>query len=228
VQLEHSFTVSTGIDDAWTILLDIERVAPCVPGAELDSVDGDDFAGSLRVKLGPIDLTYRGEARFIEKDAAAHKVIMEARGRDTRDNGTATATVSTVLTADGENSTKVVVATDLNVTGKPAQFGRSVMLDVGDKLIGQFAHCLAAKLARADEVEPGEPGPSTPAAADSAPARHTPSDSPVAIPAPTVAAPEPFDVMALAIPMAKRLAPIAAGLIGLAVAFFILVRRRQR
>ena len=149
MQLEHSFTVPVGVDEAWAVLLDIERVAPCMPGAAVDSVDGDDFTGTVKVKLGPIGLTYKGKASFVEKDEAAHKAVIRAQGRDARGNGTAAATVSAVLVADGD-STKVVVTTDLDITGRPAQFGRGVMVDVGNKLIGQFAECLAGQLTDGD------------------------------------------------------------------------------
>ncbi len=146
MELEHSFTVPVGVDQAWQTLLDIEQVAPCMPGAALDSVDGDDFTGTVKVRLGPIGLTYKGKASFLEKDEAAHKAIIGAQGRDSRGNGTAAATVTATLTEEAATQTRVDVKTDLNITGKPAQFGRGVMADVGNKLIGQFADCLAGKL----------------------------------------------------------------------------------
>jgi carbon monoxide dehydrogenase subunit G len=149
VKLEHSFTVPVGVDEAWKILLDIERIGPCMPGASIDSVDGDDFTGSVKVKLGAINLTYKGKASFVEKDEAAHRAVIDARGRDSRGNGTAAAKVTAVLTGDG-GGTKVVVDTDLDVTGKVAQFGRGVMVDVGNKLIGQFADCLATTITAGD------------------------------------------------------------------------------
>jgi carbon monoxide dehydrogenase subunit G len=145
VQLEHSFTVPVGIDDAWRVLLDIELIAPCMPGAAIESVDGDDFTGNVKVKLGPIGLTYKGRASFIEKNETAHRAVIDARGRDSRGSGTANAKVTATLTESG-GSTRVDVLTDLDITGKPAQFGRGVMADVGNKLIGQFAECLAGKL----------------------------------------------------------------------------------
>ena len=145
MQLEHSFTVPVGVEDAWRVLLDIELIAPCMPGAAIDSVDGDDFTGTVKVKLGPIGLTYKGKASFIEKDEVAHRAVIDARGRDARGNGTANAKVIATLTESG-GSTKVNVITDLDLTGRPAQFGRGVMADVGNKLIGQFADCLAGKL----------------------------------------------------------------------------------
>ncbi len=149
MQLENSFTVPVPVDEAWRVLLDIERIAPCMPGAALDSVDGDDFTGRVKVKLGPINLTYQGKASFIEKDEAAHKAVIDARGKDQRGNGTAAAVVTAKLAAEGA-ITRVDVLTDLNITGRPAQFGRGVMTDVGNKLLGQFADKLAAQLGEGD------------------------------------------------------------------------------
>jgi carbon monoxide dehydrogenase subunit G len=149
VQLENSFTVPVPVDEAWRVLLDIERIAPCMPGAALDSVDGDDFTGRVKVKLGPINLTYQGKASFIEKDEAAHHAVIDARGKDQRGNGTAAATITANLAAEGA-ITRVNVLTDLNITGRPAQFGRGVMTDVGNKLLGQFADKLAAQLGAGD------------------------------------------------------------------------------
>jgi carbon monoxide dehydrogenase subunit G len=137
------------VDEAWRVLLDIERIAPCMPGAALDSVAGDDFTGRVKVKLGPINLTYQGKASFIEKDEAAHKAVIDARGKDQRGNGTAAAVVTARLKAEG-SITRVDVLTDLNITGRPAQFGRGVMTDVGNKLLGQFADKLAAQLGEGD------------------------------------------------------------------------------
>jgi carbon monoxide dehydrogenase subunit G len=131
MQLEHSFTVPVGADAAWKVLLDIERIAPCMPGAAIDTVDGDDFTGTVKVKLGPIGLTYKGKASFIDKDEAAHRVTINAQGRDSRGNGTAAARVTATLT-ETDGQTKVDVITDLDITGKPAQFGRGVMVDVGN------------------------------------------------------------------------------------------------
>ncbi|WP_347058473.1 SRPBCC domain-containing protein [Blastococcus sp. HT6-30] len=174
MQLENSFTVPVPVDEAWRVLLDIERIAPCMPGAALDSVDGDDFTGRVKVKLGPINLTYQGKASFIEKDEAAHRAVIDARGKDQRGNGTAAATVTAMLRAEG-TVTRVDVLTDLNITGRPAQFGRGVMTDVGNKLLGQFADKLAAQLGAGDAQGDAEragaveaEGPATKAAATAA------------------------------------------------------------
>src|SRR4051812_19225807 len=125
-----------------------------MPGAALDSVTGDDFTGRVKVKLGPINLTYQGKASFVEKDETAHKAVIDARGKDQRGNGTAAAVVTATLRPEGGDATRVDVLTDLNITGRPAQFGRGVMTDVGNKLLGQFADKLAAQLGA------GEPEPS--------------------------------------------------------------------
>jgi carbon monoxide dehydrogenase subunit G len=177
MNLEHSFTVPVGIDEAWKILLDIERIGPCMPGAAIETVDGDDFTGTVKVKLGPIMLTYKGKASFVEKDEAAHRAVIDARGRDARGNGTAAAKITAELSEAG-GATTVHVRTDLDITGKPAQFGRGVMVDVGNKLIGQFADSLA-KLISGDspaDAAPAQAPASAPAkttAAKSAPAKKT-------------------------------------------------------
>ena len=160
MQLKHSFTVPTDLEQAWQVLLDIERIAPCMPGAAIDTVDGDDFTGTVKVRLGPIGLTYKGKASFIEKDATSHRAVIDAQGKDARGNGTAKARITATLTAQGSNGTSVDVVTDLNITGKPAQFGRGVMVDVGNKLIGQFAECLARKLSGSEVGAAGVGGPS--------------------------------------------------------------------
>lgn len=146
MELEHAFTVPVGVDRAWTVLRDVERIAPCMPGATIDSVDGDDFTGRVKVKVGPMQITYTGDASFTEVNDEEHRAVIEARGRETRGSGTARATILAQLEADGDDATRVEVVTDLTVTGKPAQFGRGVMADVGEKLIGRFADCLAAEL----------------------------------------------------------------------------------
>src|SRR5215472_4688366 len=168
MELEHSFSVPVPVERAWDVLLDVERVAPCMPGATLDSVDGDEIKGRIKVKVGPIQMTYAGTARFTDVDKAAGVVVLEAAGKETRGAGTASASVRSELTQDGD-STKVTVHTTLNVTGKPAQFGRGVMNEVGGRLIGIFADNLASMIAAmpADAARPAANG-TMPSAADSA------------------------------------------------------------
>jgi carbon monoxide dehydrogenase subunit G len=159
VELEHRFTVPAPIDVAWDAFNDLERIAPCFPGAALTSYDGETFEGLVKVKLGPISLQYKGNGEFVERDADAHRAVIEAKGKDRRGNGTAAANVTAQLTPNGEH-TDVQIMTDLAITGRPAQFGRGVMQDVSNKLLGQFASCLEQKLAaRADTSAdtPAEP-----------------------------------------------------------------------
>jgi carbon monoxide dehydrogenase subunit G len=238
VQLEHSFTVPVGIDEAWRVLLDIERIAPCMPGAAIDSVDGDDFTGTVKVKLGPIGLTYKGKASFVEKDETVHRAVIDARGRDARGNGTAAAKITANL-AEAGVGTEVKVVTELDITGKPAQFGRGVMVDVGNKLIGQFADCLAGQLSgdapvAAAKKAPAKKVPAKKAAAGAAAAKkapattaagETPPAEPVAAaPARPAAEPEPINLLESAGPaVAKRLAPLVLVLLVL----LIIVRRRK-
>src|SRR5262249_47543699 len=160
MELEHSFTVPVPKSRAWDVLLDVERVAPCMPGATLDSVDGDEIRGRIKVKVGPINMTYAGTARFVERDKDAGVVTLEASGKETRGAGTASASVKSVLEDRGQE-THVNVLTTLNVTGKPAQFGRGVMNEVGGRLLTIFASNLAALLAEQE----GAPEAASPAAA---------------------------------------------------------------
>lgn len=144
MDLEHSFTVDAPVDTVWSTMMDIEGVAECFPGATVTSVEDDSFSGTCKVKLGPIALVYKGSGSFVERDDSGHRAVIDAKGKDKRGNGTAGATVTMTMAAEG-SGTRVQVVTDLNVTGKPAQFGRGVMQDVSDKLLGQFVDCLAGK-----------------------------------------------------------------------------------
>jgi carbon monoxide dehydrogenase subunit G len=141
MKLENRFTVPVPVEEAWRVLLDVERIAPCMPGATLTSVDGDEFEGKVKVKVGPINLTYGGKARFVSKDDATHVAVIDGSGKETRGTGTAKALITCRLIDKGD-TTDVEVDTDLNVTGKPAQFGRGVLADVSGKLMGQFVENL--------------------------------------------------------------------------------------
>jgi uncharacterized protein len=174
VELTHRFTVHTSVEETWSHFNDIASVAECFPGATVSSAEGDGFAGSVKVKLGPIALVYNGSGTFVEKDETAHRFVVEAKGKDKRGNGTAGATVSVSMRGSGDagDATDVEVLTDLAITGKPAQFGRGVMQDVSDKLLGQFVACLEQRLT----------GPGEPAGAEETPAQQS-SSGPEAEPA---------------------------------------------
>lgn len=179
MELEHSFTIPVPPEQAWQVLLDVERIAPCMPGATVDSADGDVVKGRIKVKVGPVTMTYAGTARFVERDAQARAVTLEASGKETRGAGTASATIRSTLQDEG-GQTKVVVHTTMSVTGRPAQFGRGVMAEVGGRIIERFAANLAALLA-------GEGSPAAGAAAQGAPASDAPAGAPGAGSAPAAA-----------------------------------------
>lgn len=225
MELEHTFTVPVGIDDAWRVLTDIERIAPCMPGAKLDSVDGDDFTGTVKVKLGPINLTYTGKASFVEKDERHHEATIDARGRDARGNGTAAAKIKATL-RESNGTTTVDVVTDLDITGKPAQFGRGVMVDVGNRLIGQFAERLEATLTdegEAIEAETLVDGSAAVSAGEDAPSIVTIRPTPVFDDV------EPIDLLSHAGPaVAKRLAPVVAVLAVIVMTIILRGARRDR
>src|SRR5215218_3507303 len=151
MELTNEFSVAAPIARAWATLLDVERIAPCMPGAALTSFDGDAFTGTVKVKLGPVNLTYAGKGRFVSKDDAAHRVVIEASGKDKRGTATAAATITGTLYPEGA-STRVHVVTDLRITGAPAQFGRGMIADVAGRLVDQFARCLAQEIANAPDV----------------------------------------------------------------------------
>nr|WP_218888483.1 SRPBCC family protein [Saccharopolyspora hordei] len=160
--MQHQFSVPAPVEVAWQALLDPERVAPCMPGAKLTKAEGNEFSGSVKVKLGPVTLLYKGTGTFKEVDEKARRVVIDASGKDSRGSGTAAATVTAVLTEEGEG-TAVTVDTDLKVTGKPAQLGRGLISEVGGKIIDQFAANLAKQL-----TEEGAPAASKPAEAAAA------------------------------------------------------------
>jgi uncharacterized protein len=209
MELHHEFTVPVPVDEAWRALLDIERVAPCLPGASVEDYDGKTVTGSVKVKVGPITVTYRGTAVFEEQDESAHRMVLIASGRETRGQGTARATVTGTLTGQ-DGGTAVSVRTDLAVTGRPAQFGRGVMAEVGDRLIGQFARCLAERLGEPERV-PGPVGEPETAPEPVRPAQ-VPDD-------------EQLDLLrAIGVPVAKR---AAAALVAAAVVVIAATRIRR-
>jgi uncharacterized protein len=155
VEITDSFRVNRPIDDTWKVLLDIERIAPCLPGAELHEVEGDEYRGVVKVKVGPITAQYKGTAKLAEVDDAARRVVIDASGRDTRGQGNANAEIVVTMTPDGD-ATLVDVVTELSITGKVAQFGRGVLADVSRKLLGQFVENLER-----DVLSQGDPAPAS-------------------------------------------------------------------
>jgi carbon monoxide dehydrogenase subunit G len=220
IELDNSFTVPVPPEQAWDVLLDVERIAPCMPGASVTSVEGDQIEGQVKVKLGPLSLTYKGTAKFTDKDQATHTIAIEATGKETRGAGTASANVQATLTPAEAGSTQVAIHTSLNVTGRPAQFGRSLLPEVSGKLIAQFASNLEALIA-ADS--PAAEATDTPEGAGSA------DDSsgeavPVAVKpaAPVIKQEEHLNAFKfVVVPVLKRLIPVAA--VGAAIA--IVIRR---
>lgn len=146
MKLRNEFTVPVPVEQAWDVLLDLERVAPCLPGASLEGAAGPEFKGHMTIKLGPVRSRYEGTVRIEQADAEAHRAVMRAQARDDRGGGTAAATISTEMRSVGEG-TRVAVETDIQISGPAAQFGRGVMQDVSSKLIGRFADCLAEEMA---------------------------------------------------------------------------------
>ena len=245
MELTNTFDVSVPVETAWAVLTDVERIAPCLPGAQLQEIEGDEYRGIVKVKVGPITAQYKGKATFIEKDDVNHKAVLDASGRDTRGQGNASATITALLEPVGDG-THVTVTTDLTVTGKVAQFGRGVLADVSAKLLGQFVDNLEQTvltddaLAAAEVVEEAEHALAEVADADElveAEAEQGIVD-PEAVVAAEVKAeqavrkidmpePEAIDLLGQAgSPVLKRAVP----LLGVAIAAFVLWRilRRRR
>jgi uncharacterized protein len=237
MELDNVFSVPTSPAHAWEVLLDVERIAPCMPGATVEEFDGEVVTGRIKVKVGPVSLTYRGTAKFIERDPEAQVVVLEASGKETRGAGTASATVRASLEpeASGE-STRVVIHTTMNVTGRPAQFGRGVIAEVGGKLVEKFADNLAQLISDSNgpggaaSASPAEAGAGTAAEAGPAasPAAVTPAAAGPAVSAAAApAAPEGDDslnlVRLVGPAILKRVVPVAA-----AVAALTLLGRRFR
>ncbi|TCM44256.1 SRPBCC family protein [Kribbella sp. VKM Ac-2568] len=225
MKLEHRFVVPVPVEQAWVAFNDLERVVPCFPGATLTSCDDVAFAGSCKVKLGPVALQYTGTGTFVERDPANHSAVLEAKGKDRRGNGTATARVTAQLTPTGDAATEVTVDTDLVITGRPAQFGRGLIQEVSDKLLDQFVDYLTVQLAT--PIEPASPAESASPAepvSPAAPTPPTPPRPPTPSPGPAPSSEASLNLASTLLPaVAKRVAPY---LIGAAVA--LLLRRLLR
>jgi len=238
MELTNEFTVQTDVERAWKVLTDIERIAPCMPGAQLQEIEGDDFHGVVKVKVGPITAEYKGTARFLEQDAVARRAVIQARARDTRGQGNANATITAQLTSLGDD-TQCTVVTDLMVTGRVAQFGRGVMAEVTSKLMRQFVECLestvlaqpaAAETAPAPADDRGSlPGAGARGGSDGAAAVAVaePAAPPAASPGPRRvehSPSAPVDLLEVAGgSVARRMVPVLLGLAGV-----LLLRRARR
>jgi hypothetical protein len=229
MELTNEFRVERPVDEAWKVLTDVERIAPALPGAQLQEIEGDEYRGIVKVKVGPITAQYKGKATFVEKDDTNHRAVLKAEGRDTKGQGNASALITATLDPDGAG-TKVKVHTDLTVTGKVAQFGRGIMADVSTKLLNQFVEQLETTILAGDAgvaAKPDEP------VAMAAAEPEAPAPSPNAEAAPTIRRldhpePEPVDLVGQAgAPVAKRVVPLVIG--GLLVFLFVRgMRRRHR
>jgi uncharacterized protein len=211
MELENTFVVPADIDTAWDTLIDVESIAPCMPGATLTSFDGEEFAANVKVKLGPVTMNFAGTGRFVSKDKSTHVAVIDATGKETKGAGTAGATITATLTPEGPSSTRATIVTDLTVTGKAAQFGRGVMADVSKRLITQFASNLEQVIAARTP---------TPAATSDAAAGSNADAVPAAPPAPAPAPKldnEALDLgNAALVPVLKRVVP-AIIVVGVAV-----------
>lgn len=218
-KLLNEFTVNRPIEETWAVLTDVERIAPCLPGAELQEIEGDIYRGVVKVKLGPVSTAFKGHAQFVERDDAAHLAGLKCQGRDTSGKGNADALITAQLEAVSAETTKCVVATELHITGKVAQFGRGIMGEVSEKLMGQFAHNLNTML---DETAPDTTAPeaTTPEAeADTGSEPEAPTVRPIHGPAA-----EPIELSEVAgRAVLKRLLPLFGGLV-----LLLLILRRMR
>ena len=227
MKIEDSFRVDVPVEEAWKVLLDLERIAPCLPGAQLTEVEGDEYRGTVKIKVGPITAEYKGVAQIVEADEANHKVLLKAEGRDTRGQGNASATVTATLVGDGA-STTVNIDTDLNITGKVAQFGRGVMADVSSKLLGQFADNLKQDVLSGEAPTapaPAAEAPTEAASAEGATDAAAASSGPRRIDSPEA---EPIDLMdAAGESVGKRLAPVIVAILAL-ITLRVIFKRRKR
>ena len=213
MNIQDEFGVDVPVDEAWRVLTDVERIAPCMPGAQLQEVDGDEFRGIVKVKVGPITAQYKGKAQFIEKDDANHRAVIRADGRDTRGQGNASATVTAVLVPDA-TGTHVTIDSDVTITGKVAQFGRGVIADVSSKLLAQFVDNLERDVLSGSDAASATPAASTQPAA---------SEGPRTIDAPEA---DPVDLLRTAgAPVLKRLVPVLIIIVVAVVVVLVLLLR---
>ncbi len=223
MDLNHEFVVNVPVNDAWVILTDLERIAPCLPGAQLTEVEGDVYRGQVKIKVGPIVAQFKGQASFISRDDLAHTASLKGEGRDTTGKGTASAIITAQLTSVTPTSTKCTVVTDLTISGKVAQFGRGALADVSDKLLAQFSENLNQLITSSPATT------SAPAATTTAPAATTTAPAAATTAANTTASPQirkiesaevaPLDLLGTAgAPILKRAIPVVVALIVVVIA----------
>ena len=223
MELINTFDVSVPVATAWKVLTDVERIAPCLPGAQLQEIEGDEYRGIVKVKVGPIQAQYKGKAVFVERDDTAFRAVLEASGRDTRGQGNASATITAQLEGAGE-TTHVTVTTDLTVTGKVAQFGRGVLADVSAKILTQFVDNLEQTVLVDDAPVVADEAPTTPTSSEAT----APSDEAPTIRRVDQPEPEAIDLLEQAgSPVLKRAVPVLGVAIG-ALVVYALIRRRRR
>lgn len=235
MELTHDFVVPADLESTWATFMDLEKVGGCFPGATVTEAAGDSFSGTVKVKLGPIALQYAGSGSFLERDEEARRAVIEAKGKDKRGNGTAGATVTMQLAPSAEG-TRVDVATELQITGKPAQFGRGVMQDVSDKLLQQFIACIESQFAAAGPAaEEAAPAAAAAAAAGAeeeavaaAPASAAAKPPAVPRPAPSRHSDDAIDLGATVLPVVlKSYAPHIVGALVAILFGYVLGRRRR-
>ncbi len=209
MDLHHEFTVNVPVDEAWRVLTDLERIAPCLPGAQLTEVEGETYRGQVKVKVGPILAQFKGQASFVSRDDAAHTATLKGEGRDTTGKGNASAMITAELTAVDATSTRCVVNTDLSISGKVAQFGRGALADVSDKLLAQFVENLNQLIASG-------PAPSAPTPVEAPTPTTTPPTSELRIIQSAEVA--PLDLLGTAgAPILKRAIPVIVAAIAIVV-----------
>jgi carbon monoxide dehydrogenase subunit G len=228
VELTHDFEVGVPVDEAWNVLTDVERIAPCLPGAQLQEVEGDEYRGVVKVKVGPISAQYKGKAAFAERDEAGRRAVLQASGRETRGQGNASATITAELSSSGD-VTRVHLVTDLSISGKVAQFGRGALADVSQKLLGQFVDNLEATVLTASPPEAAEPGMgSAVEATDSVPSSRRGDGEPAAVRGLDQPEADPIDLLdAAGAPVAKRALPLL-GIVAVVLVVLVLRGRRRR
>lgn len=229
MELQNSFVVPADIDTAWKTLQDVEFLAPCVPGATLTKSDGENFEGNVKVKLGPVAMTYGGTARFVSRDEATHTAVIEGSGKETKGTGTAKGLVTAVLVAEAPDRTRCDVVSELTITGKAAQFGRGVMQDVAGRIIDQFSANLAAQMtaAAAPAAEPEPAAASASSNGSAAGASAAPSAPRATTPPPRPQADEAIDLLGTAgAPVLKRAIPLAIGAVVVIGVIVWIARRR--